>query len=254
MAAGNPIDPIEQFKVRELVPIHFGSLNLSFTNSALFMVAVLAILTLLMVVFTSGRNLVPGRTQAAAEMAYEFIANTLRSTAGDAGMKFFPFVFSIFMFVLMCNLLGLLPYGFSVMAQIVVTFALSIVVISIVILYGAYTHGFGFLKLFVPQGVHAALLPLIVLIEVISFVARPITLSVRLFANMLAGHILLAIFGGFVVVLLGSSSIGLKALAILPFAMTTLMFAFELLVAVLQAYVFAILTSVYLNDAIHPGH
>ena len=195
----------------------------------------------------------PGRLQAAAEMSYEFVADTVKSTAGQEGMKFFPFVFSLFMFVFFANLLGLLPFSYTVTSQIVVTFALAVLVMTVVISYGFYRHGLHFLHLFVPSGVSPVLLPFIVLIEVISFVARPISLSVRLFANMLAGHITLKVFGGFIVLLLGSG--GLAALiAPLPLIGIILLTALELLVAVLQAYVFAILTCVYLNDAIHPGH
>ena len=195
----------------------------------------------------------PGRLQAAAEMSYEFVADTVRGTAGQEGMRFFPFVFSLFMFVLFANLLGLLPFSYTVTSQIVVTFALAALVMGIVIVYGLVRHGTHFLHLFAPSGVSPVILPFIVLIEVISFLSRPISLSVRLFANMLAGHITLKVFGGFVVLLLGSGTAA-ALLAPLPLLGIILLTAFELLVAVLQAYVFAILTCVYLNDAIHPGH
>ena len=224
----------------------------SFTNASLFMVIVVAAISFLMIVGTSGRALVPGRLQAAAEMAYEFVASTVRGTTGEAGMRFFPFVFSLFMFVLFSNLIGLIPYTFTVTSQIIVTFAFAALVIGLVIVYGVYKHGAHFLHLFVPSGVHPALLPFIVLIEIISFVSRPISLSVRLFANMLAGHITLKVFGGFVAMLLGAGAY--SVIAPLPLAATVALTAFELLVAFLQAYVFAILTCVYLNDAIHPGH
>ena len=254
MAAGTGIDPIEQFNIKTYFPIHIGGVDASFTNSSLFMVVALVLITLLMVVFTSGRNLVPGRMQALAELSYEFVASTLRSAAGDDGMRFFPFIFSLFMFVMICNLMGLVPYTFSITSQIIVTFALAALVILTVIFYGIYKHGLHFLHLFVPSGVSMALVPFLVVIEVISFLSRPISLSVRLFANMLAGHITLKVFGGFVALLLGSGTIALSVLSLLPMAATTMLFAFELLVAVLQAYVFAILASVYLNDALHPGH
>ena len=224
----------------------------TFTNASLFMVIVVAAISFLMIVGTSGRALVPGRLQAAAEMAYEFVASTVRGTAGESGMRFFPFVFSLFMFVLFSNLIGLIPYTFTVTSQIIVTFAFAALVIGIVIVYGLYKHGAHFLHLFVPSGVHPVLLPFIVLIEIISFVSRPISLSVRLFANMLAGHITLKVFGGFVAMLLGAGAY--SVIAPLPLAATVALTAFELLVAFLQAYVFAILTCVYLNDAIHPGH
>lgn len=246
------IDPIHQFNIETIVPLHLGPLNVSFTNSSLFMVVIVALISLLMIVFTSGRNLVPGRMQAMAEMAYEFVASTVRSTAGEEGMRFFPLVFSLFMFVLVSNLIGLLPYTFTVTSQIIVTFALAALVIGTVIGYGVYKHGTHFLDLFVPSGVSPALLPFLVMIEVISFISRPISLSVRLFANMLAGHITLKVFGGFVALLLGGGFAAI--LSPLPLAGIILLTGFELLVAVLQAYVFAILTCVYLNDALHPGH
>jgi F-type H+-transporting ATPase subunit a len=203
---------------------------------------------------TSSRSLIPGRAQSVAEMSYEFIANILREGAGSAGMKFFPLVFTLFMFVLAANLLGMFPYFYTVTSQIIVTFALSMLVIGIVVVYGFYKHGFGFLKLFLPQGVPAVLLPLVVAIEVISFLARPISLSVRLFANMLAGHITLKVFAGFVASLGALGALGIGG-AILPLIMTVALTALEFLVAFLQAYVFAVLTCMYLNDALHPdGH
>ena len=252
--AENAIDPIEQFNVRPFFSSHrMGGADLSFTNASLLMVIILGLVTLLMIYGTSRRSLVPGRLQAAAEMAYEFVADTVRGSAGEEGMRFFPFVFSLFMFVLFANLLGLLPFSYTVTSQIVVTFALAALVIGVVIVYGLVRHGTHFLGLFSPSGVSPVILPFIVLIEVISFASRPISLSVRLFANMLAGHITLKVFGGFVVLLLGSGTAA-ALLAPLPLAGIILLTAFELLVAVLQAYVFAILTCVYLNDAIHPGH
>ena len=250
MAAAQGIDPIHQFEIHSLFGGEMGTAT--FTNASLFMVIVVAAISFLMIVGTSGRALVPGRLQAAAEMAYEFVASTVRGTAGESGMRFFPFVFSLFMFVLFSNLIGLIPYTFTVTSQIVVTFAFAAMVIGIVIVYGVYKHGAHFLHLFVPSGVHPVLLPFIVLIEIISFVSRPISLSVRLFANMLAGHITLKVFGGFVAMLLGAGAY--SVIAPLPLAATVALTAFELLVAFLQAYVFAILTCVYLNDAIHPGH
>lgn len=250
MATGN--DPIHQFVVTPLAQIRIGGLDASFTNASLFMVIVLLAITFLMIVGTAQKSIVPGRLQAAAEMAYEFVANTVRSTAGTEGMKFFPLVFSLFMFVFFANLIGLVPYTFTVTSQIIVTFALAAVVILTVLIYGLTRHGAHFLHLFVPSGVPAVLLPVIVLIEVISFVSRPISLSVRLFANMLAGHITLKVFGAFVAMLLGSGAAAV--IAPLPLAGIVALTAFELLVAFLQAYVFAILTCVYLNDALHPGH
>jgi F-type H+-transporting ATPase subunit a len=252
VAEAPAIDPIHQFNIERILDLRLGSLDASFTNASLWMVIVTLAAVALMVLGTSGRHIVPTRIQAAAEMAYEFVASTVRDTVGTAGMKFFPFVFSLFMFVLFSNLFGLIPGSYTVTSQIVVTFAFAALVIGTVIVYGVYKHGAHFLHLFVPSGVSPVLLPFIVLIEIISFVSRPISLSVRLFANMLAGHITLKVFGGFVAMLLGAGAYA--ALSPLPLAAIVLLTAFELLVAFLQAYVFAILTCVYLNDAIHPGH
>jgi F-type H+-transporting ATPase subunit a len=250
--AGHAINPIEQFSVAPIVPIHIGGLDFSFTNSALYMLIAVAIVALLMLLGANGSTGAPGRLQALAEMAYEFIAGMLRSAAGEHAQAFFPFVFSIFMFILICNLVGLIPYTFSVTSHIVVTAALALTVFFTVIIVGFAKHGVGFFKLFVPPGVPIAILPVVVAIEVFSFFVRPMSHSVRLFANMLAGHITLNVFGGFVVMLLGAGAV-VKAVAVLPFAITIALEALELLVAFLQAYVFAMLTCMYLNDALHPG-
>lgn len=246
-------DPIHQFQITKLIPIEIGGLDFSFTNSAAFMVLTAVGAGAFLYLTTSSRGLVPSRLQSVSEMGYEFVANMLRDAAGAQGMKFFPFVFSLFMFVLMANLLGLFPYFFTVTSQIIVTFALALLVIGTVIVYGFMKNGFGFLKLFVPEGVPAVLVPLVVLIEVVSFLSRPISLSVRLFANMLAGHITLKVFAGFVTSLAAFGAAGVFG-AILPLAMTVAITALEILVAFLQAYVFAVLTCMYLNDALHPGH
>lgn len=249
----NAIDPIHQFNIERIFTLHPFGIDGSFTNASLLMLIILGLVTWLMVLGTARRSMVPNRLQAAAEMSYEFVADTVRGSAGQEGMAFFPFVFSLFMFVLFANLLGLLPFSYTVTSQIAVTFALAALVMGIVIVVGLIRHGTHFLGLFVPSGVSPVILPFIVLIEIISFLSRPISLSVRLFANMLAGHITLKVFGGFVVLLLGAG--GAAALiAPLPLIGIIVLTAFELLVAVLQAYVFAILTCVYLNDAIHPGH
>jgi F-type H+-transporting ATPase subunit a len=250
--AGPAIDPIHQFHIKVIAPLSIGGVDASFTNASLFMVVILAVIAFIMVAGTAGQNIIPSRLQSLAEMSYEFVASMIRQTAGDKGMQFFPFVFSVFMFVLFSNLLGLVPYTFTVTSQIIVTFAFSATIILMVLGFGFYKHGTHFLHLFVPSGVSPILLPFIVLIEIISFAARPISLSVRLFGNMLAGHITLKIFGGFITLLLGAGVY--SVLAPLPLIGIVLLTAFELLVAFLQAYVFAILTCVYLNDAIHPGH
>ncbi len=249
------VDPIHQFRIIDLFPIaKVGNTEIAFTNSAAFMLAAVVGITAFLVIGTAKRGLVPSRLQSAAEMAYEFVATTVRSTAGSEGMKFFPFVFTLFMFILTVNMIGLIPYTFTVTSHIIVTAALAITVFLTVVIYGLYRHGFHFFNLFVPKGVPIYILPLIVFIEILSFISRPISHSVRLFANMLAGHITLQVFASFIILM--GSAMGLLGWAggVLPFAMIVVLFALETLVAFLQAYVFAILTCIYLNDAIHPGH
>ena len=246
-------DPIHQFQISRWVPIEVGGLDFSFTNSSAFMVATVAVAGAFLYMTTSGRGMVPGRLQSITEMTYEFVASMLRDAAGPSAMRFFPFVFSLFTFILVANLLGLFPYFFTVTSHIIVTFALALLVIGTVVVYGFYKNGLSFLKVFVPEGVPLVLLPLVVLIEVISFLSRPISLSVRLFANMLAGHITLKVFAGFVTSVGAMGVVGMGG-AILPLAMTVAITALEFLVAFLQAYVFAILTCMYLNDALHPSH
>jgi len=248
------IDPIEQFQIKNLMPmISVGGHEIAFTNSALFMLIIVAAVSTLLIVATAPRALVPGRLQSVAELSYEFVANTLRSSTGTEGMKFFPFVFTLFMFVLFANLIGLIPYSFTVTSQLIVTATLALLVFVIVVGYGFWRHGLHFLMLFVPKGVPVYILPAIVVIEVLSFISRPVSHSVRLFANMLAGHITLQVFAGFIIMLAGFGVLGWFGAA-LPFIMVVMLTALELLVAFLQAYVFAILTCIYLNDAIHPGH
>ncbi|MEA2906880.1 MAG: F-type H+-transporting ATPase subunit a [Alphaproteobacteria bacterium] len=248
------MDPIHQFQIDKIFTLfRIGGTEIAFTNSALFMLIALAVITVLMIGTTTSRALVPGRMQAVAEMSYEFVANTLRSTAGSEGMKFFPLVFSLFMFILAVNLIGLIPYAFTVTSHIIITVSLALLVFVTVLVYGFGKHGLHFFKLFVPSGIPVYILPLVTFIEVLSFISRPISHSVRLFANMLAGHITLKVFGGFVVMLGSLGFLGWLG-AVLPLGLTVALTALELLVAFLQAYVFAILTCIYLNDAIHPGH
>jgi F-type H+-transporting ATPase subunit a len=248
-------DPIEQFHIINLFPIaKIGHTEIVFTNSAAFMLAAVVVITLFLVIGTAKGSLVPSRLQSAAEISYEFVASTVRSTAGAEGMKFFPFVFTLFMFILTVNFIGLIPYTFTVTSHIIVTAALAITVFLTVLLYGLYRHGLHFFNLFVPKGVPIYILPLIVFIEILSFVSRPISHSVRLFANMLAGHITLQVFAGFIILMGGAMGAVGWAGGALPFAMIVILIALETLVAFLQAYVFAILTCIYLNDAIHPGH
>jgi F-type H+-transporting ATPase subunit a len=253
VASGPAINPIEQFSLSKLVDVQIAGHDFSFTNSSLYMAIAVAIACGLMMIGANGGTGIPGRLQALAEMAYEFVAGMVRSAAGEHGMMFFPMVFCLFMFILICNLVGLIPHTFTVTSHIIVTVSMALLVFFTVIIVGIKENGLHFFKLFVPSGVPIYILPLVVAIEIISFLSRPLSHSVRLFANMLAGHITLNVFGGFVVMLLGAGAIT-KAVAILPFAMTIGLDALELLVAFLQAYVFAMLTCMYLNDALHPGH
>ncbi len=246
-------DPLYQFEINRLVPIQVGGLDLSFTNSSLFMVATVAVTTGFLYWSTRGRGLVPSGAQSVSEVLYEFVAKMLRDATGQEGMKFFPLVFSLFLFILVANYFGMYPYWFTVTSHIIVTFCLAMLVILTVVIAGISKHGLGWFKLFVPEGVPAAVLPFVVVIEAISFLSRPISLSVRLFANMLAGHITLKVFAGFVVSLGSLGAVGILG-AILPLIMTVAITALEFLVSTLQAYVFAILTCMYLNDAVHTHH
>jgi F-type H+-transporting ATPase subunit a len=248
------MDPIHQFQITHLFPIvRIGNTEITFTNSALFMLIALAAILLLTLGATHARAVMPGRLQAVAEICYEFMKDTVRSTAGPEGVKFLPLVFSLFMFILALNVIAIIPFTFSVTSHIIITVAFALLVFFTVLVYGFYKHGLRFLKLFVPAGVPIYILPLVSFIEVMSFLSRPVSHSVRLFANMLAGHITLKVFGGFAAMLAAAGVAGWVG-AIMPLALTVALTALELLVAFLQAYVFAILTCIYLNDAIHPGH
>ena len=248
------IDPIHQFQIKNLLPVlSLGGHDISFTNSALFMLITVIAVSSLLIGASAPRAVIPGRLQSIAEISYEFVANTVRSSTGNEGMKFFPFVFTLFMFVLFANLIGLIPYSFTVTSQLIVTASLALLVFFIVVGYGFWKNGVHFLNLFVPKGVPKAILPAIVIIEVLSFLSRPVSHSVRLFANMLAGHITLQVFAGFIIMLAGFGVLGWLGAA-LPLILVIMLTALEFLVAFLQAYVFAILTCIYLNDAIHPGH
>ncbi len=251
--AGSAINPTEQFELTKHLHIVIGSYDVSITTSTVFMALVAAVALWLMSSTARGAVGVPGRLQSLGEMAYEFIEGMVKSAAGEEAMKFFPLVFTIFMFVTLANLIGFFPYSFTVTSHIIVTVLLALTVFLTVTIYGIVKHGLHFFKLFVPSGVPLPALILVVPIEVISYLSRPVSHSVRLFANMLAGHITVSVFGSFVVMLLGAAAFT-KLIAILPFAMIVGLEALELLVAFLQAYVFAMLTCMYLNDALHPGH
>jgi F-type H+-transporting ATPase subunit a len=249
------IDPIHQFNIENLFKIgQIGDQAIYFTNSSAFMLLAVALISALMIGGVAGRQLVPGRFQSMAEITYEFVASTVRSTAGSEGMKFFPLVFSVFMFICVSNLIGVIPYAFTLSSHIIVTAALALLVFFTVLIYGLYKNGLKFFKIFVPSGIPIFILPLVVFIEIFSFFLRPVSHSVRLFANMLAGHIALKVFAGFVALLGVSLGAVGWASGVLPLALTIAIYALEILVAFLQAYVFAILTCIYLNDAIHPGH
>ena len=247
-------DPIHQFEITKFATIaHIGGHEIAITNSAIFMAITVVGIAALLVGGSSARALVPGRMQSVAELTYEFVANTIQSTAGNEGMKFFPLVFTLFMFILVANMIGIIPYTFTVTSHIIVTAAMALLVFFTVIIYGFYKNGLGFFRLFVPKGIPIYILPLIVFIEVLSFLSRPISHSVRLFANMLAGHITLKVLASFITMLGGFGIAGWLG-AVLPLGLVVAITALEVLVAFLQAYVFAILTCIYLNDAIHPGH
>jgi len=243
------LNPMKQFTVTPIVPLHIAGYDVSFTNQSLLMVIVVAAAALFLTLSVKPGRLVPTRGQSMAEMSYEFVANMIHSATGEDGLKFFPFVFTLFMFVLFCNFFGMVPGSFTVTSQIAVTFALAALVILTVIVVGFAKHGIGFLKLFVPHAPFALLL-LLVPIEVISFLTRPLSLSVRLFANMLAGHTMLQVFAGFVIALGAAGGI-FTGLAIAPMLLIVAILLLEMLVAFLQAYVFAILTCIYLNEALH---
>ena len=243
------INPMAQFEVKPLIPIHLGGYDISFTNEALWMCLVVGGLSLFMALAISKRRLVPSRAQSLAEVSYEFVANMVSLAAGEDGLKFFPLIFTIFMFIAVSNFFGLIPGSFTVTSQIAVTFALTVLVILIVIITGFVKFGLGFFRLFTPDAPLGILLFLAPL-EFISFWARPMSLSMRLFANMLAGHTMLKVMAGFVVALGGAGGL-LSLLSVAPMALIVGLSALEILVAFLQAYVFAILSCIYLNEALH---
>ena len=241
-------NPMHQFEVYKIGPeINFGGINLSFTNASFFMTLSSVLILLLLFFGTKKKSLIPSKIQFITEMSYTFVAKMINDTAGNSAKSFFPFIFTLFMFVLFSNMIGMLPYSFTVTSHIIVTFVLASAVFLGVTILGFIKHGFKYLELFVPKGVPAVLLPLIIIIEIISYLSRPVSLSVRLFANMMAGHTMLKVFGGFVI------SLGLLG-GWLPLSFSIALTGLEILVAFLQAYVFAILTCIYLNDALNLHH
>ena len=239
---------MQQFSVHKIGPeIQIAGIDLSFTNASLFMVISASIILLFLSLGTKEKKIIPNRVQLIAEMFYTFVAKMISDTAGSKAKPYFPFIFSLFMFVLFCNMVGMLPYSFTVTSHIIVTLMLAIFIFIAVTIIGFAKHGLKYLSIFVPSGVPAVLLPLITIIEIISYLSRPVSLSVRLFANMMAGHTMLKVFGGFVI------SLGLLG-GWLPLGFSVALTGLEILVAFLQAYVFAILTCIYLNDALNLHH
>ncbi len=235
--------PLEQFMIERLIPLHIGPLDISYTNSALLMTIAVGLITLLLVGATRRASLVPGRLQSIAELSYEFVAGMVRDNIGHEGIEYLPLVFSLFMFILFGNFLGLVPYSFTFTSHVIVTFALAIFVVGLATLVAFWRHGIHFFTFFFPPGAPVVLAPILVPIEVISYLSRPVSLSLRLFANMMAGHTVMAVFAGF--------TVALGLFGFLPLAVNSALFALEIVIAALQAYVFAILTCLYLYDAIH---
>lgn len=236
-------NPLEQFRIDRLIPLEAAGTDISFTNSSMYMVVVVAAISIFMIFGARRKALVPGRWQSMVELSYELVAGMIRDTVGPEAKRYFPFVFSLFMFILVSNLAGMIPGTFTVTSHIIVTFALSGFIFLGVTVIGFAKHGLGYLKLFAPEGASPILLVILVPIEIISYFIRPVSLSVRLFANMMAGHTMLKVFAGFV--------ISLGAFGIFPLAFMVALTGLEIIVAILQAYIFSILTCIYLNDAIH---
>ena len=248
-------DPIHQFHINPISPpLHVGAVDATFTNASLFMVASVAVASAFMAWAMRPQALVPGRAQSVAEITYGFIHGMVKDAAGDEGVKrFFPFVFTLFLFIFAANMIGMFPYWFAPTGQIIITASMAIIVFATVLIVGFAKNGFKFLKLFVPSGVPWYILWFVVIIEIISFFSRPLSHAVRLWANVLAGHLVLKVFAGFVPMMAAAGGIWIIGSA-LPLTMTVALYALEFLVAFLQAYVFALLTCIYLNDALHPGH
>ncbi len=236
--------PLEQFDIKTLVPIKLGTVDASLTNSGLYMIITVIAITLFLTLSIRRRGMVPGRWQSMAELSYEFIAGMVRDNVGPEGRAYFPFVFSLFMFILFANLIGLFPYSFTTTSHIIVTFAMAAFVFTGVTIIGLVRNKLRFFTYFMPSGVPVVLAPVLIPIEIVSYLSRPVSLSIRLFANMMAGHTMLVVFATFVIPL---GFIGGWA----PLTVNVALTGFEFLVAVLQAYVFTVLTCIYLHDAIH---
>lgn len=241
MAAGQ--SPLSQFEIKRWVPIEIGDVDVSFTNSAAFMLLTVVAIGVFLILGMRRPAMVPGRWQSMVELSYVFIANLVKDTVGTEGRPYFPFIFTVFMFVLVGNLIGMVPYGFTFTSHIIVTFTMAMVVFLGVTVIALIKHKIHFFTFFMPPGVPLIMAPLLVPIEIISYLSRPMSLSVRLFANMLAGHTLLKVFAGFVV--------ALGLFGVFPLAFVVVLTGLEIVIAFLQAFVFTILTCLYLNDALH---
>ena len=240
--AGEAHSPLSQFEVKKIFDINIGSFDISITNSALFMIIATFFAIIFLHLATRKKQLIPSKLQATAELLYDFINSMIKSSMGEEGAKFFPLIFSLFTFILLCNVLGMTPYSFTSTSQIVVTLSLALICFSVITIFAIYRNGLlGFLHMFLPSGVPIWMAPIIFLIELFSFLIRPITLSVRLFANMVAGHVLLKVVAGFIL------SLGV-IVGVFPFLFSVIMTGFELFVAVLQAYIFAVLVCAYLSE------
>lgn len=246
-------DPIKQFAIKPIIPLEVAGFDISFTNSSLWMAIATVVLTSFFIIATHKKALLPNRTQAFAEMIYEFIASMIRENTGPDGKRYFSIIFTVFMVVLMGNVLGLIPYSFTFTSHIIVTGLLAMLIFVMVTIFGILNHGTKFFTLFAPAGVPLALQFLIVPIELLSFLIKPVTLSVRLFANMMAGHLLLKVFAGFSAMAVGAGLSGV-VFGMIPMAFNIAVYALELLVACLQAYIFAILASIYLKDTVDLHH
>jgi F-type H+-transporting ATPase subunit a len=240
--SGADHSPLAQFEIKPLLPIEIAGYDVSFTNSTLWMFIAIGAICALMFMGTRKRQLVPGRWQSVSEVLVEFVSGIVRDNAGKEAMKYFPLIFTLFMFILVCNLFGMIPTSFTVTSHIIVTFAMAATIFMGVTILGFVKHGTHFLSLFLPAGTPWWMAPLMILIELVSYLARPVSLSIRLAANMLAGHLLLKIVAGFVMI---------GFLGIFPFAFLLIFTGFEIFIACLQAYIFTLLTCIYLNDAIH---
>ena len=238
--------PLDQFTIQRIFEMKIGNIDVSLTNSSVMMIAVLVILNVFLIYATKRKSVVPGRLQSIAEMSYEMIYNTTQSNLGNNGKRLFPLVYSLFMFILLCNMLGLIPYSFTVTSHIIVTFALAFGVFLLATIMGFVINGHKYLRLFLPKGVPVFLIPILVPIEIVSYISRPISLAVRLAANMMAGHTIIKVFAMFVVTL------GIWGIA--PLLFIVVLYVLETLIAFLQAYVFAVLTCLYINDSFHPEH